>query len=193
MKSLLLTLFLSTSLLAQELPVPLAPQKPSVTKEVTLSPVTQSTPYATLGLGPCPIPLPTFGLGYRKQIDHHGFDLSLQGTTVIEMSALKFSTLYNYYFKPNLSSQFYTGFGLGTGAFFNHRTTFFLSPELTFGKQYQNESHDTRFFQAEISFPTFSFSKHQGYYRTWEDTDSSLYRHEVTLFPLVVLTYGIGF
>src|SRR5688572_23416606 len=165
MKSAILALLLTTSLIAQE---------PAPTPNKELAPVNQSTPYVSLGLGPFPLPIPVFGVGYRKQMNHHGFDVSFQGATIVEVSAVKLTTSYDYYFKPNSSSQFYTGFGVGTGAVFADGTGVFLSPEFTLGKQYQNESQDTRFFQAQISFPTIGVSKHD---------------HGVMLFPVVVLTY----
>lgn len=174
MKFAILSLLLTTFLIAEQPATP--PQELSVPKELT--PVNQAIPYMSLGLGPFPFPIPVFGVGYRKQINHHGFDLSLQGATIVKVSALKLITSYDYYFKPNYSSQFYIGSGVGTGVLFGHDTGFLLSPEFTFGQQYQNKSQDIRFFQAQISFPTIGLSKHD---------------HDVMFFPMVILTYGIGF
>jgi len=174
MKSVLFALLsLTTFATAQE-----APAQP------TSAPVEQSMGYVGLGLGPFPLPLPNFSLGFRTQHNHHGFDLSLQAATVVELTAVKLNPVYLHYFKPNLSSQFYVGGGLGVGALFHHRTAGFISPELVLGKQYQNESQDTRFFQAQISFPTIG-SHHLG--------TRGLSKHNVTWFPLVVLSYGLGF
>ncbi len=138
--------------------------------------------YVDIGLGPFPFPVPSFGLGYRTQNNHHGKDLSLQVSTVIAVTQVKASALYHYYFKPNLYSQFYVGAGASaSGIFASHRdinSHFFISPEFAFGKEYKNETCDTRFFEAAISFPTFGmhdFPRH------------TLYA------PLVVLKYGIAF
>ncbi len=151
--------------------------------------VEQQFGYASLGLGPFPLPLPAFGIGYRTQKNHHGFDLSLQAATVVAATELKVAALYHYYWKPCLLSQSYVGIGaapavvLGGGC---HLAA--ISPEFVMGKQYQNENGDRRFFQAEVSFPTFSLDR---------DDCFSLHHHKRKIhsffFPLVVLSYGIGF
>jgi hypothetical protein len=203
MKSILLSLLLSTAAIAQE---PATETHSAPTDHLTLPSVTepnppivnQFTPYVTLGLGPVPIPLPLFGVGARQQWHHHGIDLSLQATTLIEFTPVKASALYNYYFKPNPASQFYLGLGAGAGYVFGgwHGANWFASPELVLGKQYRNESKDTRFFQAQISFPTIGWSdeydyKFNGHYHESHRTGKK--EADVSWFPLVVFTYGIGF
>ena len=85
-------------------------------------PVKNSTAYVSLGLGPFPIPMPLFGVGGRFQDGHHGADVSLQGVSFgSSFSVLKENVDYLYYFKPNLASQFYAGFGASATEFFGGR------------------------------------------------------------------------
>ena len=136
-------------------------------------------PYVSLGLGPAPIPLPVFGAGYRLQRGHHGFDASIDAATIYQITGLKGSVLYNYYFKPNPKSQFYFGVGPAIGALFEkhrHRVKTGCALEGSFGKQYQNETGDTRFFEADIDFPIVTGR-----------------RPNVVLYPVVILKYGVGF
>jgi hypothetical protein len=150
--------------------------------EQPAEPVRHSMGYVDLGVGPLPIPLPSFGLGYRLQRGHHGFDASERVTTVVHFTEWKTSLLYHHYFHPNLKSQFYAGGGVGlsalSGRSFNHQSLRgTISPEFVFGKQYQNELGYNRFFQAQISWPTFRFG----------------HMNKPFYMPLVVLSYGIGF
>jgi hypothetical protein len=147
--------------------------------EAKPAPVQHSFGYVDIGVGPLPLPLPSFGAGFRKQADHHGADLSVQVETVVLLTQVKGSALYHYYFTPDLASQFYTGAGLGLSGLISHKKHMkgvLLSPEFVFGKQYQTERGSTRFFQAAISWPTYSFSN-----------------KETFKMPLVVFSYGIGF
>jgi hypothetical protein len=138
-------------------------------------PVRDSFGYMGIGIGPLPFLVPSFSVGYRTQNGHHGADVSAYVSTVVAITQLKTSALYHYYFKPNPCSQFYVGGGLGVSTLF-HRAVYF-SPELAFGKQYINDAGDTRFFQAQISWPTFNTSRpHRPFY-----------------MPLVVFSYGIRF
>jgi hypothetical protein len=141
--------------------------------------------YFDIGLGPAPIPLPIFGIGYRSQINHHGVGFSLNTSTIVAVTQVKGNVLYHYYFKPNLKSQFYAGGGLGVGSLFGRkeRTVFSLSPEFVFGKEYQTETNDRRFFQLQISWPTFGI----------DPRHNREFRHSTFYFPLVVFSYGIGF
>jgi hypothetical protein len=143
--------------------------------------------YLDIGVGPLPLPLPSFGVGYRSQLQHHGYDLSLQVSTVVFVTQVKSNFLYHYYFKPNLNSQFYAGGGLGMSGLFGHKIhncIVCFSPELVVGKEYKNESGDRRFAQVQISWPTYSF-KHF-FDRNFSDC-------QVLYMPLVVFSYGIGF
>jgi hypothetical protein len=156
--------------------------------------VRQQFGYVELGLGPMPVPLPVFGIGGKSQWNHHGLDVSAQVATVGVVTAVQANFLYNYYFKPNLASQFYIGAGVAPNIVFgrelfgryHHGNNFGLgfSPELVFGKQYRNESQDIRFFQAQINFPTWLTDKRHDF----NFNDSHLLK-----FPIVTLNYGIGF
>lgn len=154
--------------------------------------VKQEYGYLSFGLGPFPILLPAFAGGYRAQSNHHGVDLSLQVQTVEFVTQLKANLLYLHYFKPDLCSEFYVGGGLGPsvlfgddycsdGGYYLHiNTHVLLSPEFVFGKQYRNERNDLRFFQMQISFPTIGFMNRHSH-------------DDLCKFPLVILSYGIGF
>lgn len=131
--------------------------------------------YVDIGVGPLPIPFPYFGIGNRAQNDCHGRDFSLQVATIGVFTQVKASALYLHYFHPNLYSQFYAGGGIGISGLFSHRKAEIAgSPEFVFGKQYINCQGDTRFFQMQTSFPTFT-------------------HHRPFYMPLVVFSYGIGF
>ena len=151
-------------------------------------PVRQQFGYVELGVGPLPIPLPVFGIGYRSQWNHHGVDVSGQVATVVSATAVQANVLYHYYFKPSLASQFYVGAGVAPSVGFGGRHYGFgISPEFVFGKQYRNESNDLRFFQAQINFPTFvTEARHR--YSYWEANRAHLIK-----YPIVTLSYGIGF
>lgn len=141
------------------------------------------TTYGELGLGPFPLPVPVFGLGYREQIGHHGWDLSLKVSTVVCATHLKGSLIHHYYFKPDLRSQFYVGAGASMGALFGHHdwdSTALASPEFVFGKQYLTQTGGLRFFQAQASFPTLTFNRKH-------------HKSEPFWMPLVVLSYGVLF
>lgn len=156
------------------------PEGPFVLSEKIPEQLEQQFGYFSLGVGPLPIPLPVFALGYRTQIGHHGFDGSFQVTTVIEATQLKTNLLYHYYFKPSVVSQFYVGGGVGPSLLIQNyrhdRCKFLISPEFVLGQQYLNKSKDIRFMQAQISFPTVYVPKGKVFYG-----------------PLVVLSYGFGF
>ncbi len=142
--------------------------------------------YFEIGLGPFPVPLPVFGVGYRFQRGHHGVDVPFQVSTIVAVTQVKSSLIYQYYFKPNLKSEFYMGAGAEvSGLFYNRhqKTTFLFSPEFLVGKQYINDAGDTRFMQAQISWPTFGIhtsKRHNGVSRPFWG-------------PLVVFSYGMGF
>ena len=84
---------------------------PALPKELPDLKVQSQFPYFTLGLGPAPIPFPFFGFGYRYQSGYNGVDVSVKASTVVSVTGVQGTVLYQYYFKPNLSSQFYVGAG----------------------------------------------------------------------------------
>ena len=109
------------------------------------------------------------------------YDVSLQVSTIVVVTQVKTNFLYHHYFKPSLTSEFYVGGGIAPGCIFSSdRALLTLSPEFVFGKQYRNENGDFRFFQLQASFPTFSIAG--------DKPDNPVF-----LFPLVTISYGIGF
>jgi len=148
--------------------------------EPSLESVRRSFQYGSLGIGPLPIPLPVFGVGHREQWQHSGLDLSAQVSTLVFATELKAKGLYHYYFAPNPKAQFYAGGGVNVSAIYLKGSGFeyspFVAPELVFGKEYLNEAGGIRFFQTEVSWPTYSIPA-----------------HKACFFPLVIFTYGIGF
>lgn len=140
------------------------------------SEVRNSFGHVDLGLGPAPVPLPIFGIGHRNQWGKNGFDVTLNATTVVAATAVKFTPSYIRYFTPNLQAQFYMGVGVGVTGIFGSGGQAVLSPEVLFGKEHQSDTGGRRFFQGQIGFPTYSPTA-----------------HKVTCFPIVTFTYGICF
>ncbi len=191
MKSKLIFTFLiaAGTLIGQEPSTP-PDQEYTPSLEESSKTVKQGFGYFSAGLGPFPIPLPAFSGGFRAQSGHNGIDASLQVQTIVAMTELKANLLYHYYPKPSLSSQFYVGGGVGSGlllanSWFDSNNDFLISPELVFGKQYRNESHDLRFFQMQISFPTFKLAK--------SHKANNFHVRSTLWFPLTIISYGIGF
>lgn len=157
-----------TSLLAEE------PFQKETTPDVHLR-----TPYVSLGIGPAPFPLPIFGLGYRAQHNHHGFNTSFNFIALPDLFiAGKGSALYDYYFNPNKVSQLYLGMGpaiIGGGS--SYMGEIFGGAEFVVGKQYLNETGASRFFEVSIDIPFIDFKR----------------AHSCYPIPLVLFTYGIGF
>lgn len=157
--------------------------------------------YLNVGVGPLPELIPSFGIGYRAQKDHHGFDLSGSIAKTWVQTTARASVLYNYFFKPNLESEFYAGLGVGIKGV--HEKTEFMNnshvavyPELVFGKQYKNETNCQRFFQMQIGFPVFALDKIVK--KTWTHRKSSYSisyptSYKTSYIPEVIFSYGIGF
>lgn len=156
--------------------------------------------YVDLGLGPAPVPLPIFGIGYRMQSNKHGFDTNLRIATVGEASAFKVGVHYLRYFSPNLERQFYFGAG-GAGCVATCKWADgnggFISPEFIFGKSYLSDTGARRFLELSIDFPSFTFNRHKRSHYDWVKGE---YVHgnpkihgRMFWFPLVSLHYGWGF
>jgi hypothetical protein len=149
----------------------------SIHKESS-SKVNDSYFYGSFNLGPAPLPLPGFGLGYRVQNDHFGLDTHVQLTSVVVVNFLKVQSQALFYFKPKLESQFYMGLGGSYSKLFHSFEDCSLtSPEITFGKCYLNENDSRRHFELQISWPTFFHDE----------------KTHIAYFPLCVFSYGIGF
>jgi len=144
------------------------------------TPVENSFGHFDIGVGPLPVLLPAFTVGHRNQWGHHGFDVSLTLETIVAITQVKVSPMYLYYFTPNLESQLYFGAGIGGSALITTyaKTGGLISPQFLIGKEYKNKEGGRRFFQAEIAFPSVVF----------DSTHAAM-----CWFPLVVLSYGIGF
>lgn len=116
--------------------------------------VHQQFTYVDLGVGPFPVLFPSIKLGYRAQSNHHGVDVAVQGTSFYPaFSYVKGSMGYQYYVCPNLCSQVYVGLGAAVGKVFYGspcKSVFFLSPEVTIGKQTGNS-----FVQLTIDSPIY--------------------------------------
>lgn len=137
--------------------------------------------YFSVGLGPFPFPLPAFGLGFRKQIDNFGLDVSAQVSTLVFVTQVKTSLLYQYYPKPNLDSEFYMGIGPALSGLFGAYgcdSAFLISPELALGRQYKTKTDDTRFIEMRVNWPSF---------------DPASRHHKVMWMPLVMFNYGMAF
>ena len=52
------------------------PQETQEKKQTSCCCIENSFGYLNVGVGPLPELVPSFGIGYRAQKDHHGFDLS---------------------------------------------------------------------------------------------------------------------
>jgi hypothetical protein len=105
-------------------------------------------------------PVPSVGLGYRVQAGHNGGDFSIHASSNMVFTQIKGAILYQYYFHPNLDSQFYLGSGLGISWVEYHLLTvergFCVSPEFVFGKQFKLDTGTSRFWQFQMSVPTYS-------------------------------------
>ncbi|MGL4540572.1 MAG: hypothetical protein ACRCU0_06325 [Candidatus Rhabdochlamydia sp.] len=161
--------------------------------------VENSFGYLNIGVGPLPDLIPSFGIGYRAQKDHHGFDLSGTIAKTFVQTTARASVLYNYFFKPNLESEFYAGLGIGIkGEHFKEtsKAQFAVYPEIVFGKQYKNETNCQRFFQMQIGFPVFALDKIAK--KTWTHRKSSYSvsyptSYKTSYVPEVIFSYGIGY
>jgi hypothetical protein len=151
--------------------------------------VTKQYPYVSLGVGPLPIPLPVFAIGYTGQKNHHGYDVNLTLATMVEITALKQNFLYRHYFNPSYESQMYAGCGLGvTELLYKHsfakNFTLALSPEFVIGNQFQTKAKFERFLQTQISFPYLGVNKF---------AKKKFHKTHALWYPVVVVSYGVAF
>lgn len=148
--------------------------------------IIHSFKYTDIGIGPIPLPMPSIGWGKRIQKEKKGLDFNVRIASIFLISQVKGNLLFLHYPKPNLSEQFYIGAGIGAGivySLFEDKAYPIISPEFVLGKQIQkfsrsNTEHKskTRFFQCQISVPTYAPS--QG---------------DLIYFPLISFQYGFGF
>lgn len=197
MKKLLIAVgFFSISCFAQPAPLIQEYKTTPVTEVATteFEPVEESFGYVHMGLGPAPLPLPDFGIGFRKQSHNWGYDVVFELWTIYALTSLKLTPSVLYYSRPDTSSQFYSGFGLANsylipkGNSSNRivsESTYALAPQFIFGKKYKNENGEDRFFQVTVDWPTHTFK--QDFIRRDFGTAQTLY------FPIVYLKYGVAF
>ena len=145
--------------------------------------------YVDLGVGPAPVPLPIFGFGHRAQNGTFGFDMNMRVSTFVNLTQVKGNLLFLHYFKPDAAKQFYFGAGPGVSGIFTDfkhldKTVLTVSPEFVFGKEYKADTGAKRFFQAQISWPTYATDRVQGH---------KLDSDHLIKYPLVTLHYGWGF
>jgi hypothetical protein len=161
--------------------------------------VDNSFGYVNIGVGPLPELVPSFGIGYRAQRNHHGFDASASISRFRETTT-RMGVVYNYFFSPNLQSEFYAGLGLGAkvscAADYLEKPCFAFHPKIVFGKQYQNETNFQQFFQVEVAFPVFSLGDMAK--KTWKIRERAFSLHypkscKGSYVPEVIFSYGIGF
>ncbi|MDE3045632.1 MAG: hypothetical protein KGJ02_03195 [Verrucomicrobiota bacterium] len=119
--------------------------------------------------------IPSLGLGWRWQRNRSGIDISAETSLAYSLRA---SASLMVYPKPNLSDQWYFGLG-GSGLFApllssQHGPFAGVGPTLSFGKSYQNDNRQRRFFQGTIDL---LFDSHA----------------PVRPLPYATLMYGWGF
>ena len=104
---------------------------------------------------------PLLGFGYRKQVSHHGLDLSISiAASSTNWAIVRTSFLYNCFFKPNLHSQFYAGIGFAINYYILEKKQGFgpfFTPELVLGWQKNNtflqiQAHFDVIFAGTLSY-----------------------------------------
>ena len=136
--------------------------------------VNQAAPYLSIGAGPLPLPLPSFGIGYRTQHNYLGLDLSAKVQPLIIFTIISERAVATYYPNPNADAQIYLGAGVGLHATFNHiwsdKTRFDgldFSPEFTVGRQYKSKDGHNRTISADLSIvdrePIFTLNYGYGF------------------------------
>ncbi len=138
----------------------------------------ETYPYFSLGLGPAPIPVPNFSLGYRKQHIHNGYDIGVNLATAGIFTQARAYANWIHYFNPWIYNEAYFGLGASAGAWFVHSGKAFIAyPNILLGKSYYNRCGSKRFLQAEMNWPVYYSHRHELNWR----------------FPLLTFSYGWGF
>lgn len=157
-------------------------EKPTAEK---IPPEKVGTHYGSFGLGPIPFPVvPTIAFGYRYQSEKfRGYDLNLRiATAGIHHFLVQGTALYMFYFgAENASYKFYSGVGGAFGVVHSKSRGFFhwnftcptLSPEFSFGVEFNKKSKCCVFLELEVGFPTMVGGK-------------------PLIIPIGVLSLGIG-
>lgn len=139
------------------------------------TPGKESYNYFTLGLGPT-VPIPNIGLGYRQRNLHHGYDLSVNGSTAIGIHMIQGKVLYHYYLDDLSETPVYTGIGGAVGCIFQNkgRAEAAISPSFVIGKQLSCDPGNKRFIEVHIDVPTFT-------------------NRDFTAVPFIYFKYGFSF
>ncbi|MGL5264146.1 MAG: hypothetical protein ACRDAI_06200 [Candidatus Rhabdochlamydia sp.] len=136
--------------------------------------VENSFGYLNIGIrGPLSQLAPSFGIGYRAQKDHHGFDVSGSIDYFHDRTTARLNVLYNYFFKPNLESQFFAGLGLEAKAVYVHGDSCaFPCPIFAIGQEFKTKAGSQRIVQLKVICPD---------------------EYVPLPLPEVILSYGFGF
>lgn len=162
-----------------------------------------SYPYLSIGIGPLPILLPNFNIGWRHQCEHFGVDVGINAATALVATQLKGYANWLYYFNPSLCSQTYCGLGASVGGWLiqGEHNVVITQPNFILGKSFMSHTGDRTFLQAEVSWPTVLFNKTTHHLRH-KHTDANVreyfrktYRHSKLQWklPMVTVSYGWGF
>lgn len=137
--------------------------------------------YFTIGTGPILL-IPNLGVGYRQRNLHHGFDVSLSASTIIEAHIVQGSLLYHFYSNPYREDPWYVGAGVTTSLFLtNHSDSAGgISPDFVIGKELKREGDNKHFVEVHVQAPLWA---------------SSLKDNKMTQinFPLMFIKYGVAF
>lgn len=115
--------------------------------------------YGSIGLGPLPIPAPTFGLGRRIMTgDRFAVDVGAEVATLVRINAVKGYVNGLMYFNQKPRSQYYMGLGGSVGGIFGPSKFClegYAAPNLIFGKEFCTCKGSKQFFQVEVKYPIY--------------------------------------
>lgn len=163
--------------------------------------VENSFGYLNIGVGPLPELVPSFGIGYRAQRDHHGFDVfgSIAKTWIETTTRVNVS--YNYFFKPNSETQLFAGLGVGMKGVHAKKESaskchVAMYPVLSIGQEFKTKTNCQRIVQVQIGWPVLAFGEMAK--KTWTHRKSSYSVPyptigKISYVPEVIFSYGIGF
>lgn len=137
--------------------------------------------YFTLGVGPGLV-VPNLGVGYRQHNLHHGFDVSLSASTIIQAHIVQSSLLYHFYSNPYREDPWYVGAGVETSLLLGNHSEVagVISPDFVVGKELLRKENNKHFLEAHIQAPLWA---------------TLLKKNKMTQinFPSVYVKYGMSF
>ncbi|MGL5626841.1 MAG: hypothetical protein ACRDDW_04925 [Candidatus Rhabdochlamydia sp.] len=163
--------------------------------------VENSFGYLNIGVGSLPELAPSFGLGYRAQKDHHGFDVSGSIANSCKEATARLNVLYNYFFKPNPEAQLFAGVGLGAKGVHAHEKSGFdvaAYPVLAVGQEFKTKADSQRIVQVQVGWPAWNCvnldkeikaNGKSSYHATYPGFN----KKEISYVPEVIVSYGFGF